>query len=224
MSVFFVTGTDTEVGKTYVSSLLLQAAASVGKRTVGYKPVSAGCEFINGEWSNEDARALQNASSIEVSLQDVNPIALKPPIAPHIAAKQAGLEITQQNIIAGFEHLVAKQPDFMLVEGAGGWRLPLSSSLWMPEVVKALKLDVIVVVGMRLGCLNHAMLTIDAIQRDGLKVKGWVANQLSAQMPVYQDNLNTLKGAISAPLIAEIPFSQSVEALQRIIHRMEVLA
>ena len=223
MAVFFVTGTDTEVGKTYVSALLLQGAASIGLRTVGYKPVSAGCELINGEWSNEDARALLKASSMQVSLHEINPIALTPPIAPHIAAKQAGVEISQQGIIDGFQHLAGMKPDFMLMEGAGGWRLPLSSSLWMPDVVHALKLDVIVVVGMRLGCLNHAMLTIDAIKRDGLTVKGWVANQLNKDMPVYQENLNTLKEAINAPLIAEVPFDAPAEALTRIIQGLDKL-
>lgn len=224
MAAFFVTGTDTEVGKTYVSALLLQAASSIGLSAVGYKPVSAGCEFINGEWSNEDARALREASSIQVSLREINPIALTPPIAPHIAARHARVEITQQGIVDGFQHLADMQPDFMLMEGAGGWRLPLSSSLWMPDVVSSLNLDVIVVVGMRLGCLNHAMLTVDAIKRDGLTVKGWVANQLSADMRVYQENLDTLKEAIDAPLIAEVPFDSSAEALTRVIQGMDILS
>ncbi|OFC69372.1 dethiobiotin synthase [Alteromonas confluentis] len=220
---YFITGTDTEVGKTFVSSLLLKAAAAAGLQSVGYKPVSAGCELVDGEMSNEDARSLHAASSLPVSLSEVNPIALMPPIAPHIAAAQVDHTITSEALIAGFTHLQDKQPDFLLMEGAGGWRLPLGNDLWMPDVVKTLKLDVIVVVGMRLGCLNHAMLTCEAIQHDGLNIRGWIANQLSPDMPVYQENLATLKAAMPAPLLAEIPYGagdDTVAALHSLVHEL----
>lgn len=220
---FFVTGTDTEVGKTFVSSLLLKAAAAAGMKSVGYKPVSAGCEQVDGVMSNEDARALHAASSLAVSLKEVNPVALMPPIAPHIAAAQAGQTITADALIQGYHHLQGKQPDFMLMEGAGGWRLPLGNDLWMPDVVKTLKLDVIVVVGMRLGCLNHAMLTCEAIRNDGLSIKGWIANQLSPDMPVYQENLATLKAAMPAPLLVEIPYGAGDDTVQSLISLMHEL-
>ena len=220
---FFVTGTDTEVGKTFVSSLLLKAAAASGMKSVGYKPVSAGCERVDGVMSNEDARSLHASSSLKVSLSEVNPIALMPPIAPHIAASLAGKTITADALIAGFKHLQQKKPDFLLMEGAGGWRLPLGTDLWMPDVVKTLKLEVIVVVGMRLGCLNHAMLTCEAIRNDGLNIRGWIANQLSPDMPVYAENLATLKAAMPAPMLTEIPYGASddtVQSLSSLVHEL----
>ena len=224
MHAYFVTGTDTEVGKTFVSSLFLQAAAQSGLSSVGYKPVSAGCEVIDGVLSNEDARALHAASSLPVSLQEVNPVTLEPPVAPHIAAEQAGLKIEKEDLIKGYEHLAGKHPDFMLMEGAGGWRLPLGNGLWMPQIVQALKLDVIVVVGMRLGCLNHAVLTCEAILNDGLNIKGWVANQLSADMPVYDENLATLKAVLPAPMLAEIPFGADENTVADLISTVQKLA
>ena len=223
MAEFFITGTDTEVGKTFVSSLLLNAAATCNLKSVGYKPVSAGCEWVDGEWSNEDARALHAASSLPVSLQQVNPIALAPPIAPHIAAAQAGVTLTAEQIIDGYHGLQQLQPDLLLMEGAGGWRLPLGNGLWMPQIVQQLKLDVIMVVGMRLGCLNHAMLTAEAIQRDGLTLRGWVANQLDADMPVYAENLATLQASLPAPMLAEIPQhagNDTIASLSTLVHEL----
>ncbi|RDV24256.1 dethiobiotin synthase [Alteromonas aestuariivivens] len=209
MHSFFITGTDTEVGKTYVTRRLLLAANAAGKSTLGYKPVSAGCELLNGQLVNEDAQALQQAASIEIPLQEVNPIAFEPPIAPHIAAEQCGRPISSDRIISGYHRLQSYSPDVLLVEGAGGWRLPIGAEGYLSGVVKALELDVILVVGMRLGCLNHAVLTAEAIQADGLHLKGWIANQLSEPMPYYQQNLATLKSALPAPMLAEIGFRQS---------------
>ncbi|MEW9799207.1 dethiobiotin synthase [Alteromonas sp. CYL-A6] len=222
MSSYFVTGTDTEVGKTYVSRTLLEAAAGQGRKTVGYKPVSAGCDNINGEWINEDAAALHQASSVKLSISEVNPVALKSPIAPHIAAQQEGRELREQDIIAGFAHLQQYAPDLLLMEGAGGWRLPLGGGRYLSDVVKTLDLPVIIVVGMRLGCLNHALLTAEAVQRDGLKIAGWVANQLSDDMPVYQQNLTYLTQAMPAPMLLEVPYKAppSPAALQQLVEQI----
>lgn len=206
---FFVTGTDTEVGKTYVSAMLLKAAVMAGKRAIGYKPVAAGCEWQNGQWQNEDALALQQASNVELTLKEVNPVALEPAIAPHIAAELAGEPISEAVIQNGFEHLLSRQADVLLMEGAGGWRLPIGNQRFLSDVVKALQLDVIIVVGMRLGCLNHALLTAEAVTADGLKIKGWVANTLTADMPYFNENLATLEQLMPAPRLATIPYQSA---------------
>ncbi|NVK58003.1 MAG: dethiobiotin synthase [Alteromonadaceae bacterium] len=203
---YFITGTDTEVGKTYVSCQLLAAAVNAGKTAVGYKPVAAGCEWRDEAWQNEDAMAFLQASNLAVTLNEINPIALQPAIAPHIAAQEAGITISEQVIKDGLAHLQAKQPDVVIMEGAGGWRLPLGDGRFLSQVVQDLALDVIVVVGMRLGCLNHALLTVEAIQADGLNVKGWIANQLNETMPYFNQNLATLEALMPAPLLATVPY------------------
>lgn len=206
---FFVTGTDTEVGKTYVSAMLLKAAVMAGKRAIGYKPVAAGCEWQNGQWQNEDALALQQASNVELTLKEVNPVALEPAIAPHIAAELAGEPISEAVIQNGFEHLLSRQADVLLMEGAGGWRLPIGNQRFLSDVVKALQLDVIIVVGMRLGCLNHALLTAETVKADGLNIKGWVANTLTPDMPYFNENLATLEKLMLAPRLATIPYQSA---------------
>ena len=209
MKRYFVTGTDTEVGKTYVTCQLLRASARAGMTSLGYKPVSAGCEQIAGQWANEDAVAIQKASSLSLPIASINPIVFDAPIAPHIAAARQNQLIDEQQIKDGYEALCRYNPDLLLVEGAGGWRLPISETQLMSDVVKALELPVILIVGMRLGCLNHALLTAETIIRDGLPLRGWVANRLSRDMPVYDENLAYLKSAMPAPMLAEIPFSQA---------------
>ena len=208
MQSYFVTGTDTDVGKTYVSAILLKAASEAGKQTVGYKPVSAGCEEINGRLVNEDASQLLANSSLPVTQNEVNPIAFVPPVAPHIAAQETGVTISSQTIVAGYTHLKGMSPDLLIMEGAGGWRLPLGDKRYLSDIVKQLQLDVIIVVGMRLGCLNHALLTAEAVQRDGLNIKGWIANQLDPDMPRYTENLATLKAEMPAPFLGEIPYAK----------------
>ncbi|MCU7555255.1 dethiobiotin synthase [Alteromonas sp. ASW11-19] len=206
MAAYFVTGTDTDVGKTYVSSLLLQAAAQLGKRSAGYKPVSAGCDVIDGELVNDDAVQLQRAGSLALPLSTVNPIAFTPPVAPHIAAEEAGTVISTATIESGLQHIARQTPDLLIMEGAGGWRLPIGDGRYLSDVVAALKLPVIIVVGMRLGCLNHALLTAEAVQRDGLTITGWIANQVQPDMARYAQNLATLEQLMPAPLLAEVPY------------------
>lgn len=222
MKQYFITGTDTEVGKTYVTSHLLKSAAALGKSTLGYKPIAAGCDNIDGHWINEDAASLHAASSIKVSIEEVNPIALLPPIAPHIAAKEAGVTLTEEAITAGLRHLEGYSPDMLLMEGAGGWQLPLSDDTFLSDVVASLKMDVILVVGMKLGCLNHALLTAKVMQQQGVNLVGWVANDITGCMSRYGDNLATLKHALPAPLLLEIPFQQepSAAALQRVVQKL----
>lgn len=211
MQQYFIAGTDTDVGKTYVTQKLLLAANAVGLSTLGYKPIAAGCEKQGGQWVNDDAIKLQTASSIKVPLQEINPIAFPPPVAPHIAAAEQNIVISAEAVAVGLQQLQTYRPDVLLMEGAGGWRLPINRSEFLSDVVKKLELPVIVVVGMRLGCINHALLTIEAIKRDKLPIKGWIANRIDHEMLRYQENLTTLKQRISEPLLAEVPFSQAID-------------
>ncbi|WP_269517968.1 dethiobiotin synthase [Alteromonas sp. BMJM2] len=214
MKQYFITGTDTEVGKTYVTCQLLEAASQLGHKAIGYKPISAGCDLVDGEWVNEDAAAIQKSNSIDLPISEINPIALKPPIAPHIAAVEAKVVLSDEKIIEGLGNLQAYKPDLLLMEGAGGWRLPLNvgddtmPTRFLSDVVASIGMDVILVVGMRLGCLNHALLTAEAIRRDGLNIAGWVANDITGNMTRYSDNLASLKAMLPEPLLAEIPFGQ----------------
>jgi dethiobiotin synthetase len=207
---YFVTGTDTEVGKTFISCALLNAFNDRGLSTAAYKPIAAGCEQTLEGLRNEDALLLQACASMKVAYNEVNPITLEPPIAPHLAAKQVGQLIEVEAIKAGFMALQAKQPEVLLVEGAGGWYLPLGENSqgqqqFMPDFVKQQQLPVILVVGMRLGCLNHALLTAKAIKHDGLELAGWVANQVEGEMPYLEENIQSLSTLLNAPLLGVVP-------------------
>ena len=210
---FFITGTDTDVGKTYCSCLLLQAAKKAGLRCLPYKPVAAGCEPIAGQLKNQDALDLMAASQCSLAYSAVNPYALAPAIAPHIAAQQARISLKIETIAQGFHTLKQLPCDLLLVEGAGGWRLPIDLSapehpVFLSDWVLSEQLPVIIVVGLKLGCLNHTLLTLEAIKAAGLPVAGWVANQIDPTMSSYHDNLHSLKTLISAPLLAEVPYGQ----------------
>ncbi|MBY6105541.1 dethiobiotin synthase [Ferrimonas balearica] len=209
--IFFVTGTDTEVGKTRVSAGLLAAARQQGMSSLGLKPIAAGCELTRDGWHNEDALALMAASSLKLNYAEVNPIALQPPIAPHIAAAEAGESITVERLRAAMPRAAMADAGLCLVEGAGGWRLPIGAGGTMPDWVSREGWPVILVVGMKLGCLNHALLTAEAIRADGLKLAGWIANQVDPDMSRYQDNLATLQSMLAAPLLAEVPYLGSDE-------------
>ena len=208
---YFVTGTDTDVGKTVCSTALLQAANQLGKSTLAYKPIAAGCDETKEGLRNQDALILQKNSSIKVDYQMVNPIAFKDPIAPHIAAEVAQQPI-QLNIISdGLRALQKKSSSLLIVEGAGGWLLPVNDEVLFSDWVVEQQLPVILVVGMKLGCLNHALLSYQTIINSGLQVAGWIANQIQPEMPFYQQNLTLLKTKITAPMIAEIPFLTEIE-------------
>jgi len=214
-AVYFVTGTDTDVGKTYVSKLLLQHF-NQSTSAIGYKPIAAGANFIDDELKNEDALILQSASSEKLPYSDVNPICFKEPIAPHIAGKLAGNPIDINRLTQWWDG-VKNQCDIALIEGAGGWRLPLNNQQYLSDFVQKIQCEVIVVVGMKLGCLNHALLTFEAIKSDGLTIKGWIANQLGSEsdspMDFYDENLAYLKQQINAPFIGEINVNQTIDSL-----------
>lgn len=206
---YFVTGTDTDCGKTLVSSALLTAVAG---ETVGFKPVASGCERTEQGLRNGDALALMAASSIKLPYDDINPFAFAPAIAPHIAAAEQNVTLTPTRIQAQLNMAQHLGADFVVVEGAGGWRLPLGDGHYMSEVVQAMNLPVILVVGMKLGCLNHALLTVEAIERDGLVIAGWVSNQVDSTMKNQQQNLASLQQMISAPFLGHIPHLENATA------------
>lgn len=202
---FFIAGTDTEVGKTAVSMGLLAKAAQMGKKTIGLKPVAAGCEETSEGWRNEDALALQQAMTQELEYEQVNPVALREAIAPHLAAAHEGKQLSASRLMGFCRGVMMLPGDFVVVEGAGGWRVPLNPRETMAHLAMELNAPVILVVGMKLGCINHALLTAEAIRRDGLTLAGWVANRVDPQMSCYEENVATLKSRMGAPLLGEIP-------------------
>ena len=202
---FFVSGTDTDVGKTLVASGLLKLANKRGLRTAAIKPVAAGCSLREGVLKNSDALQLQGACSYSLSYQQVNPIALRAPIAPHIAAEEDGIAFSAEELIDHCLTFTNLPVDTVIVEGAGGWRVPIGIEETMSDVAVGLSCQVILVVGMRLGCLNHAVLTREAICRDGLAIAGWVANILEPEMPRLQQNIATLNELFEEPCLGVVP-------------------
>jgi dethiobiotin synthetase len=209
---FFIAGTDTDVGKTLVAAGLLAAANKIGLRTIAMKPVAAGCRQTDDGLRNDDALLLIENMSVQLPYQQVNPVAFEPPIAPHIAAQKEGKRL-QVSQLVGFCRGVLMQPaDFAIIEGAGGWRVPLNPRETLSGLVQQLDLPVILVVGVKLGCINHALLTVEAMARDGVKLAGWVANQLAPDMDCYDENIATLKSLIPAPCIGEVPYLSEAAA------------
>jgi dethiobiotin synthetase len=198
---YFVTGTDTEVGKTLVSCALLLHLRKRHARVVGMKPVAAG---TTPEGDNEDAQALREAGSIRVARELDNPYCLPLPMSPHLAARAAGQRIEVSVLVERY-HQLAAQADAVVVEGAGGFHVPLNEQETGADLAKALGLPVVLVVGLRLGCLNHALLTQEAILSRGLTLAGWVANRIDPQMSAQEDNIDTLRHRLQAPLWADVP-------------------
>lgn len=203
---YFITGTDTDVGKTVVSAGLLAAAAARGLSTAAVKPVAAGCERTAQGLRNADALALQAAMSLELPYEQVNPVALEPAIAPHIAAARAGMRLSADRLAGFCRGVLMQRADFTVIEGAGGWRVPLNPREYLSQLAVVLQLPVVLVVGMRLGCISHAALTAEAVARDGLVLAGWVANRCTPAMACYEENLATLCTLLPAPCLGEVPF------------------
>ncbi|HEY3646098.1 MAG TPA: dethiobiotin synthase [Gammaproteobacteria bacterium] len=208
---YFVTGTDTGIGKTRVSAGLLKALAGSGLKTVGMKPIASGAEMTPEGLRNEDALALQKAASLKRDYALVNPYCFAPPIAPHIAALDAKVEINLDVIRPAYLEL-CRDADAVVVEGVGGWQVPLSASLELPDLAREFGLPVILVVGLRLGCLNHAQLTARAIRADGLELAGWVANAVDPDFQRPEANLATLAAELQAPLLGQLPYAPKMRA------------
>lgn len=203
---YFITATDTDAGKTLVAAALLHEARHQGMTTLGLKPIAAGCQHTPDGWRNDDALLLRQHSSVAISYAETNPIALPAPIAPHIAAAQQGISLSAERVAAFCRGSMLYRPDFLLVEGAGGWRLPLNPRESYAAVPQLLQMPVILVVALKLGCINHALLSAEAIQRDGLPLAGWVANQVDPTMQAVTENLQTLSSRLPAPLLGVIPY------------------
>jgi dethiobiotin synthetase len=204
---YFITGTGTSVGKTVVSCALLHAFAAEGSTVIGMKPVAAGCE--NGKWM--DVELLAAASNVTAPSEQINPYALIPPIAPHIAASRARIDI-DINIICHACLELRKIADVVIVEGIGGFLVPLNSHQDSADMAKALGLPVILVVGMQLGCLSHALLTAQAVRAAGLTLAGWVANQIDPWMIELDENVSALKQRLNCPLLGVLPFESHADA------------
>lgn len=202
---YFLPGTDTGVGKTLIAAALLRAAAAQGQRALGMKPVAAG--------GAEDVDALVAASNVAAPREAVNPYLLTEPLSPHLAARRDGVAIDLEHIARCFSELQARA-DFLIVEGAGGFRVPLSDAHDGADLAARLGLPVILVVGLRLGCLNHALLTAEAIRARGLRLAGWVANQVDPAMACVDENVETLRTRLAAPLLGFVPHQASPNAEQ----------
>lgn len=207
MIKLFITATDTDAGKTFIGTALTYKL-SQQYRVAVFKPISAGCDEVNGQLINEDAASLQSVANCQQGIESVNPIAFKEPIAPHIAAAKVGQSIKLEQVHQGLKNIEALTPDVILTEGAGGWRLPLGNNVFLSEFAKQSEQQVILVVNMKLGCLNHAVLTYEAIINDGLSCVGWVAN-CQEEMPFLDNNIQELTELLNAPMLGKVVFSES---------------
>ena len=207
----FVTGTDTGVGKTLVSTGLLHALAPHHRRVVGMKPVAAGVVPWGEDWASEDAIALRSASTLAVAPELDNPVLLLDPLSPHIAAERAGVQIDIAAIVRSYQALAA-EADAVVVEGAGGFHVPLTDTQTGADLAQALALPVVLVVGLRLGCLSHALLTAEAIRARGLVLVGWVANRVDPEMEAADENIGYLRARLGVPLLAEVPYQDLPDA------------
>lgn len=201
---YFVTGTDTEIGKTLVSSALLHALASSGMRAAGMKPVAAGAELRDGVWCNDDADQLAAAANVAVAPELATPYLLREAVAPHIAAARENVQIDLAHILACYQRLAAAA-DAVVVEGVGGFRVPLAAMIDTADLAQRLGLPVILVVGLRLGCINHALLTAEAIAARGLTLAGWIANTVEFGMRHVGSNIDAIAARVRAPLLGYLP-------------------
>jgi dethiobiotin synthetase len=205
---YFVTGTDTEIGKTFITCALLARARQLGLSALGLKPVAAGTD---AEGRNEDVEQIRAANSLALSSAEINPYCFAPAIAPHLAAVDAGIDI-DFGVIGHTVTAARQRANFVVVEGAGGFLVPLAVDRDSADLVAALDLPIILVVGMRLGCLNHALLTVEAIAARGLRLAGWVANRIDPAMARFDDNLASLTARIASPLLGVMPHAPTKPA------------
>lgn len=202
---YFITGTDTDAGKTTISAGLLCAAKQQQLSTLAMKPIASGCEITEQGLRNSDALALIAQSTVKLPYAQINPYTFAPAIAPHIAADEAGIELCVDHLYQAAQVILQHRADLTLIEGAGGWRVPISNTEFLSDFAIALNVPVILVVGVKLGCINHALLTVEAIRNDGLELVGWVANVIDPDCARLAENIEYLKQHIAAPCLAEVP-------------------
>jgi dethiobiotin synthetase len=205
---YFITGTDTDAGKTYVSVLLANYWRRLGERVAVHKPVAAGATKLDDEWVNDDALALKSAATPGQNYASINPYVLPDACAPHIAAENVGVALSVDALVTAFNANDWSGYQRVIVEGAGGWLVPLNETETLADYVEAIEAQVILVVGMRLGCLNHALLTYQAIAAQGLPVKGWIANVVDPEMPYLAQNITTLNSKLPIPMLAHVDYQQ----------------
>ncbi len=210
---YFITGTDTGIGKTWSTVALMQYFKNQGKSVIGMKPVASGCDKVDGQLRNDDALLLQKHASVALPYQDINPYAFALPVSPHIAAEQAEVEIELDKIVVKYQQL-KKQADVVLVEGVGGWMVPLNPHQDVANLAQQMDLPVIVVVGMRLGCINQAKLTFAAIKQAGVKCQGWIASCVEQDMLMLDENIQTLCQSTELPLLAAFPYMERLSPEQ----------
>ncbi|MEY8214259.1 MAG: dethiobiotin synthase [Colwellia sp.] len=221
MKKIFITATDTDAGKTFVACALTKALINTGKKVAVYKPIAAGCRLEGESLINDDAQLLSQFTNCDQKISDINPIAFFDPIAPHIAAKKVDREISISDITQGYQHIKAMNADVIITEGAGGWRLPLAindnasddkgKAIFLSDFAKTSQQNVILVVNMKLGCLNHALLTYEMIKADGLHCIGWIANSASnEQMSNLVENIDALEQLLPIPKMAQFSFYSSL--------------
>ncbi len=208
---YFVAGTDTGVGKTLASVALMRHLQAQGRSVVGMKPVSSGCRPTPDGLVNDDALQLQAQSSCPTAYRLVNPYAFEPAVAPHLAAEACGASIEPDTIVRSLAQL-ARQADQVVVEGVGGWLVPIDASRTMADVAAALQLPVILVVGIRLGCLNHALLSARAIEASALPFAGWIANRLDPACELQQANIAALRARVPVPCVGELAYQAQADA------------
>ena len=220
---WFITGTDTGVGKTRIACMILAALAQRGMRAVGMKPVASGCNVSHIGLCSGDAELLLASSSVSADYGDINPYAFAPPCAPAIAAREANVEIRLDKILLHFRRL-QQAAQWVIVEGIGGWTVPLGDRLSMTDVAREIGLPVILVVGMRLGCINHALLTTSAVRHAGIPLSGWIANQVDPAMTRVDESIIDLVRSLELPLIARFPYQPPDGPCQRLpefpLHRL----
>lgn len=211
-NTYFISGTDTEVGKTLVTTALLCGAKAQGKVAYGIKPVAAGCRETDEGWQNDDALHIRRHNGVDLSYAQINPVALRAAKAPHIAASEEGRRLSLTRLEGMVRGALMQRADLRLIEGAGGWRIPLNPTEQLAQLPQLLDVPVILVVGVRLGCINHALLTAEAIRRDGLTLHGWVANVIDPHMVSLEENLQTLQFCLNARCLGTVPWLEHPSA------------
>ncbi|AAV82161.1 dethiobiotin synthase [Idiomarina loihiensis] len=207
MNTYFIAGTDTDAGKTVAACAFVQYLVKQSQQVAVMKPVASGCHWQNGQLVNEDALNLMRQSNTSFDYDRVNPYTFEAAIAPHIAAADSGVVIDKERLLKAVDWFHERPIDSLVIEGAGGWQLPLASGLRMPQVVKEVNAKVVLVVGLKLGCLNHALLSLQSIKQEGCDVAGWIAVQTGPEpMPRQAENLASLRELLDEKELASIPY------------------
>ena len=203
MHSFFITGTDTNIGKTAITCSLIAKCIEEGFRAGGMKPVAAGCHIENGYMISDDVKKIIEISNVDLNIKEINPYSFELPIAPHISFKSNEIDI---HLIKKYLRSFENKMDYLFIEGVGGYAVPLTETFTTADLVENLDIPVILVVGMKLGCINHALLTVESILNKKQKLCGWVANRIDGDMQAYEENFSFLKEKIKAPCLGEVPY------------------